>query len=806
MSAGRLERKGAFSHPFFVSGVLVALMALLGACAAAGPPARDDSREVRIVRDDYGVPHIYSDSVYGLFYGYGYAVAEDRLFQMTMARRSTQGEVAEVLGADYADFDQRVREHFDPALIRRQIGALGRDDRAILAGYAAGMNARIAEVREAPATLLPKEFTEFGVPLRDWDLYDVAMIFVGTIANRYADFNTELDNAAIVAMLAERHGEDDALAIFDSLNPRFTDNAPTTISATDHAAALERRETLAPPLLAGLPRPQPQTMAGFSNCWVLGPARLSGADAVLVNGPQFGWFNPGYVYSVGLHGAGFDVAGNTPFGYPGLLFGHNARIGWGSTWGAGDVVDVVTEELHPADATRYRAGDEWLAFKTRTETIRIRGEADRVIDVSWSRNGPIVARDEERGLAWAKRRSWTGHELAALFAWVHSMRAGNYAEWIAIAATQPLNINWYYADVDGNIGYAFTGRYPERDPAHDNRLPVAGDSPLLWSARRPFAANPQALNPEKGYIANWNNKPAPGVPNPDEYWYSWSEADRIDYLHEAIEAQPALTPDAAWGLIETSSYADVNAPYFIGRLLDAAAGDADLAAAANVLANWDRYSRDRDADGYYDEAATALFRPLLANLLEAALEDDLGPAFEYFRSTGYPTVDVPTGAGLNIQTGTKALVEALAGRTRWDFLNGEEPAAFLRRVLAATLRELEARNGSDIREWRLPVAPRPFHAKNFLGVPQTSERNSLATPIEQNRGTENNLFVMANGRITGYEVTPPGQSGFIAPDGTRSEHYDDQLAMYHEFGRKRIWFYADDVERAKRREVVLTVN
>src|SRR5947209_1127902 len=114
--------------------------------SVADTPAVTD-RHIVIDRDEYGVPQIYAHSVYGLFYGYGYAVAQDRLFQMEMAKRSTQGRVAEVLGEAFVGFDRATRGNYWPASIERQIAALPQSDRNILDGYAAGMNAWITKVR-----------------------------------------------------------------------------------------------------------------------------------------------------------------------------------------------------------------------------------------------------------------------------------------------------------------------------------------------------------------------------------------------------------------------------------------------------------------------------------------------------------------------------------------------------------------------------------------------------------------------------------------------------------------------------------
>ncbi|MEO0998822.1 MAG: penicillin acylase family protein, partial [Pseudomonadota bacterium] len=360
------------------SGCAVAIgLAILAPGCAVEPQPGPGERTVRIVRDGYGVAHVYADDRYGLYFGYGHAIAQDRLAQMEMARRSTQGRVAEVLGGAYVEFDRNTRTLFSPASIRRQLDALAPDERAVFDGYAAGINRRLAAMRANPDELMPAQFDEWGFEPGDWSAYDVAMIFVGTMNNRYGDFNTERENAAILAELTRLHGAAPGKALFDLLNPRFTDNAPTTIPKADWSRpaydSLKSRSSVHGLAAAGPQPVAPERPGGFSNVWLIGKSKARDADAILLNGPQFGWFNPAYVYSIGLHGAGIDVAGNTPFGYPVIMFGHNRRIGWGSTWGASDIVDLFVLELDPDDHGRYRYRGDTLAFEKRTETIGVRG-------------------------------------------------------------------------------------------------------------------------------------------------------------------------------------------------------------------------------------------------------------------------------------------------------------------------------------------------------------------------------------------------------------------------------------------------
>jgi len=545
---------------------------------------------------------------------------------------------------------------------------------------------------------------------------------------------------------------------------------------------------------------------GMSNCIVLGKDKVKGASSILLNGPQFGWFNPAYVYSVGLHGAGIDLVGNTPFAYPVIMFGHNRTISWGSTWGAGDIVDIYAERLSPDNPRQYWYKGAYRNLERRTEVFKVRGAGTVSLDVYRSVHGPIFQTDPAAGVVYARHRAWDGGELDTLLAWIRATRAGDYESWEREAAKSAINVNMYFADVKGNIGYFFGGKYPQRVAGHDNRFPVSGDGSRDWLGRLPVAeANPHVENPASGFLANWNNKPGQGVMNPDFYFFSWSRADRIDILQHALMQVDKFTPDQAWALIRMSAYADVHASYLL-PMIDAAVqarGDERLGAANRILQDWDEQSLDADQDGYYDGAATAIFRAFVGALLENVLSDDLGDAFEPFSSPGYPTAAKATTAGTNIQTGMKAVIESLEGRGGYDLLNGEQPDTVIIRSLNEALDQLQAGQGNDLQSYRLRAASRPFSNINFLGIPQAGGDELKTAPIEQNRGTENDMIVMRENAIVGWEVTPPGQNAFIDPQGKKTAHYDDQFKMYQDFGRKRMWFYPGDVEAHKASEEII---
>src|SRR5699024_8495021 len=201
--------------------------------SAADEETQFPDQQVTIKRDEYGVPHVYADSNYDLFYGYGYALGEDRLFQMEMARRAVLGTSAEVLGSDYVDIDKQTRETFDPEAIHSQLDDLSEDELDILTGYADGMNRYIDEVQDEPERLMPKQFNDHDFSPQHWTAYDVAMIWIGTMANRFSNASNEVENLQVLQSLQDEHGQQQGQQLFDQILWDEDTNAPTTVPRDD---------------------------------------------------------------------------------------------------------------------------------------------------------------------------------------------------------------------------------------------------------------------------------------------------------------------------------------------------------------------------------------------------------------------------------------------------------------------------------------------------------------------------------------------------------------------------------------------
>ncbi len=821
--------------------------------AAAGTASSGESSmtlshgagSVTIKRDSYGTPQIYAKTTYGLFYGYGYAAAQDRLFQLDMTRRGAEGRVSEVLGSQYLALDEAVRANYDPASIRRQYDALPTSERDVLDGYAAGVNARVADVEAHPGTLLPKEYLDYGFQPTRWSPVDVAMITVGTMDIRFSDNSAELQNLANLQQLEAAYGPRKGMALFNQIAYKVDPLAPSTITPSDgitwpptgHAASAASTATASTSTTASTRTPNGLVMGTsgvsaaaqvnraasvqgissdaveheFSNMMMIGRGKASGANGLLLNGPQFAFFNPSYVYAVGLHGAGFDLVGNTPFAYPVVLFGHNQQIAWGATAGNGDTVDYYQEVLNPANPHQYLYKGRYRTMGVRDETIDVKGGAPQHLQVYSTVHGLVAASDPADGVAYAKKRTWAGHELEVLFDWMNSTKAQSWSQWRTQAAALPISINWYFLDRAGDIGYFAAGHFPKRPASQDPRLPASGTGTMEWKGIQPSrTGNPSVLNPKDGWLANWNNSPITDFPNSD--FIPWGAADRVTVIQRLLANRSSTTAQQLWKIMEQVAYTDVNAGNFVPMIKQAAQGlpaDSKAAQAARVLTSWNEMNTDTNGDGIYDSPGTITMRTWIETMEQLVLGDDLPPSvFALYKTAGYPSTTPSALGSQNIQQGTKLVYNALLGKHAGvpqtvDLLNGKSARTVIREGLEGTYDTLAAQYGGGPSTWQAPVAPHWFLTTSYLGVPSASPDEQRQGPAFMNRGSENDLISAGSSGLTQWDVVAPGESGFVSPDGTASPHYSDQLQMYLDFGKHREWYAPGEVDRHAESQVTL---
>ncbi|MFT6047870.1 MAG: penicillin amidase, partial [Arenicella sp.] len=286
----------------------------------------------------------------------------------------------------------------------------------------------------------------------------------------------------------------------------------------------------------------------------------------------------------------------------------------------------------------------------------------------------------------------------------------------------------------------------------------------------------------------------------DLWTYTWSEADRSKHIVNEITSSEKITTDDIWAITERVSYDDVSATFIIPYLVEAMSSVADgskVKLALDIVENWDREWR-LEANGEYG-SAELIVENWTKRLFENVFKDDIGDEkYAMYAATNNPNNRL--GPSMGSSVGSKVILRnmtsLLSNTNVYDFFNGEEPGKILSRSFTEAIDTLVIKHGSDLTQWALPAAPMIWKPYNFRGVPQASEGSLVSLPAYMNRGSENNFFVAKAGRFVAFDVNPPGQSGFVAPDGTASAHSQDQMTLYSTYGTKALPFTLEEIKAA----------
>jgi penicillin amidase len=507
--------------------------------AAAAPVSRTRrvaaaglSAPVEIVDDPFGIPHIRARSIPDAFFGQGYAVARDRLFQLDLAHRRELGRLAEVFGAEFAAHDAAARLFLFRGDLDAELAAVPAHLVACARAYAAGINARIDEVIADPA-LLPLEYSILGVsPLR-WDVRDMVLARGGSFS-----IEPEVRRARLAAM-----GLLELDALIAPLQPAWDLAVPEGL---DTAAVSEA--DLGVLRLGGLPWnslvPAPEASAlsaanAGSNAWTIGPERSATGRPILANDPHLGigGFDPRHVAH--LTAPGLDVIGGGSPGLPGIMQGHTDRFAFGRTNFHIDQEDLFVLELHPDDPERYRHGGGWRPLERVEISIPVKNAPPRPATLRYSAQGPVISHDPARSRATALAAVELQPGASGAFAMIAINLARDWAELRESAFRfHPSPTNFHYADVDGNHGWQVIGFMPVRRKG-DGLMPVPGDGRYDWTGTRDFRALPSEYNPAKGWFASANQNNLP------EDWprdripaFSFRDPYRYQRIADVLSAQP----------------------------------------------------------------------------------------------------------------------------------------------------------------------------------------------------------------------------------------------------------------------------
>ncbi len=655
-----------------------------GALRVKGLQAR-----VEVLRDRWGVPHIYAETEVDLWFAQGFVQAQDRLWQMEQFRRMAAGRLSEVMGEEALSLDRLARVVGFRRAAEKQLQYMDDNVRMMLERYAQGVNAFIAQNRNR----LPLEFTVLGFAPDPWtptDSLSIALIVGWALGKNWLE---ELVRVGLYTHLGpERAAE--LLPDMPAENPPILSEYGEALGELAHRLLEDYR---AMQDYIGLTAP------GLgSNNWVVSGAKTISGKPLLANDPHLAITMPGIWYmqhleaKKGREESPLRVIGAGIPGGPGIQVGHNEAIAWGATAAQADVMDLYVEQPHPQDPTRFRFGDDWEQAEVIEERIAVRGRQEpETMRVVITRHGPILnsllAEHEKRYPPLALR--WSGYEPGCLFDanWA-MMRARNWEEFRHAAGKVLVpSISYVYADREGNIGFIAAGRVPIRS-AGQGLVPAPGYAGTHeWVGFIPPDELPQCYNPENGVLFSANNRIA-GEDYP--YWWGVDHAPgyRARRIQEMLNARPRFSiRDFQDMQLDVFDYlGQAIAPYF--TLVDPR--DAWERRAQKALVEWN-YRRDRES------VAALVFELVLIHLLDLVFADKLGPfAGDYIGVPRWPELN----SAFSYQAAVK-LAQLLEQEDSWWFGEGmtgrpRTREELLGLALTRAVQTLKDEIGEDARRWQ----------------------------------------------------------------------------------------------------------
>ena len=506
------------------------------------------SDEVEVLRDNYGINHIYANNQDDMFFMQGYLAAKDRLFQFEIWRRQATGTVSEVFGEEEIDRDIGTRLFKFRGDIKDELNHYHKDGFKIVSSFVSGVNKYIEEVNSNPE-LLPIEFKVLGIKPDIWTNEVVISRHQGLLGN----IDQELNIGRAVSLIGEKKVKE--LMWFHPKEPSL--KLDKTITYDDLKQDILRlynayREPIkfkgeyvldkyrSKDLMANVDESNliSDEYSIGSNNWALSGNKSFNGFPILANDPHRSLSNPSLRYMAHLVAPGWNVIGGGEPEIPGISIGHNGIGAWGLTVFRTDAEDLYVYELNPSNLNQYRHNGQWKEFNKINETIKVKNKSDIDVELLYSVHGPVTLVDKNRNKAYAIKNGWSEIGGSPYLASLRMDQAKNWEEFRD--ACTYFNIpgeNMVWADKYGDIGWQAVGIAPIRKN-HSGLVPVNGNGKFDWEGYLPIIEKPNSFNPENGYLSTANQNVTPESYNRwDAVGYSWSDPYRGNRIKSVIESK-----------------------------------------------------------------------------------------------------------------------------------------------------------------------------------------------------------------------------------------------------------------------------
>ncbi len=680
-----------------------------------------------ISRTEYGVPVIRAKTFREAMSAMGFAVAQDRMWQLENSRRMARGKMAAAFGSKFVASDKAtLSQAYTDQELNEQFQGLSNRLKLAFEAYAEGVNLYLD--RATVDGTLPPDYAENGLKPERWTIADSLAITVrlmqqfgrggaGELRNwtlyEYMKTQPKLKDKAYEALedFLWQNEKDALCTIADSddpvkVKPQFPEATAKSFSNQyDKLPKLSLLDLL--PAATAYERPAQKAIAASvaapfqsgSYCIVVHPKRSKSGKPILLSGPQMGFTNPSIVHETSLHWPGGDVAGMDVPGVPGILVGATPDLAWGVTTGVADVEDVYAVKLDNSGS--YEWNGKALKPERSTIPILVKDGSETETTRLSTALGTVAfqpTRGDGKSVLFVKRRAYERKEvqsLEGLFALYDAKSKGQIETGLRRVT---MNFNFFVALKSGEIGWRYTGSVPVRSKNVDPRLPVPATVENDWRGMIAFEQMPHVWNPKGGLIANWNNKPVSWWPNLDTP--VWGSIFRNRILLDELTAEKLGAEDAERAIFAIARKAETY-PYFSAFLKD-----------VPELAGYDGSL----LDGSSRSLLYALFEEKLRSLV-------------FTPTTG----GFASPSNFRLVAGNSVLYKALAGKTKINYLDGRSSADVIKNAMGQGRAELKERKFAS---GTIPVPGQP-------GIPY------------RDRGTYIQVIELGD-VIRGRNVLPPG--------------------------------------------------
>ncbi len=657
----------------------------------------------KVERDNYGVSQITASNISDASFEMGKILAQDRLWQMEMSRRSARGQLAEILGPSAVKSDEEtLKRAYTDSEYAAMFAQLPPSLQDSFKKYADGVNAEINS--RIQNNSLPPGYTENNFLPQPWTTTDSCAIAV-MMARRFGGGGAgELRNFAVAQYLQIRPLKDKLFDVVDDL-VWFNDiDSPTTISRGDDPVAnrpnfhLPTREQSAQHL-ARLPKTSLFELASAvsaadysenklvaeslavpyktgSYAIVVAPKRSATGNPLILTAPQMGHTSPGVVHEISFNVPNYQVSGMNVPGVPGVIIGNSPSAAWGLTTGVADLEDVFVSNL--VDSETYQSSGKNQKLEKLEFIIKIKGEPSKTVTQLRTIHGPVLLLSKASKAVFSLKSSYFKRELASYSALSSLPNIKSVNDVNEFSRRIPVGFNFFFALKSGDIGHRFLGFVPIRAKGVDPRLPTLDEAEFQWQGIIPTTQMPRVDAPSEGLITNWNNKPVWWWPNGDTP--AWGALFRNKTLNESLTAQKLTTADlekAAWDIARKETETNLAFQPLFNQALMAKYGINRPEEAKQLMA----------FNGWQLEGSipATLYNATLRELRREIFLADLGNLTQdaLFEQAVQPTV----------------ILRALQAKTKYNWLKDRKPNDVIITAFDKATARLRNQYGEDLAAW-----------------------------------------------------------------------------------------------------------